>query len=106
METRNGGRSVRFREGGRTYLRNRKYVRAAPAAPGRRLTPPAPPTDEDHNDQDITSGASGDSNHGNDTGDKDGPRSAPPAPGNAGGSLQPQPGRPHRTKHVPVRLGL
>ncbi len=68
VETRNGGRSVRFREGGCTYLHNRKFVKAAPEAPSRRPTPPA---NEDSNQDDTISGASGDGSRGNSNGGED-----------------------------------
>ena len=88
VETRNGGRSIRFREGGRTYLRNRKFVKAAPAAPSRRPTPPA-----DDNRDDTTNGASDDGSRGNSNGSED-----------TSGSPQPQLDRPQRAKRTPARL--
>ena len=88
VETRNGSRSIRFREGGRTYLRNRKFVKAAPAAPSRRPTPPA-----DDNQDDTTNGASDDGSRGNSDGSED-----------TSGSPQPQLDRPQRAKRTPARL--
>ena len=89
VETRNGGRSIRFREGGRTYLRNRKFVKAAPAAPSRRPTPPA----DDGNQDDTTNGASDDGSRGNSNGSED-----------TSGSPQPQLDRPQQAKRTPARL--
>ena len=85
VEVRKGGRSIRFREGGRTYLRNRKFVRAAPRSPIRHPTHAA---NDNGNQDDTTSGASDDG--GRDEG--------------AGGSPQPQPSRPQRAKRTPARL--
>jgi len=97
VEVRRGGRSVRFREGGRTYLRNRRFVKLAPAPPGRRTLPAI----DDNDDE-----AAGD-DAGNTGGSPQSPPSVPSQPArgpSAGGSPQPQSSRPKRAKRTPARL--